>query len=180
MQCIHTYYPLYHDVIRTVPPVDTDIHHHISRTLLSTSPIRKSIIQSDQSYNSCGNQKTIQFTIPSFDSSSTLSPHSVIHQTFHFHCTPIKILTKKHYPRPIQELLPYVIHNNNIHYPLVQHIDLVQPIFPTPSTPPMICLTTIKTRLDPTETNVPFISPFHLRCGYIRSIQVTPPRIHTK
>ena len=44
----------------------------------------------------------------------------------------------------------------------------------------MVCLTTTKIRLDLIENTFPFISPFHLWCGHIRSIQVTPPRIHTK
>ena len=124
MQRIHTYCPLYHDVVRNVTPVENETQHNISCTLLSTSPISKGDTQSVQPYNTrnirtiqklytiiytyrCGHKKTIQFTIPSSDSSSTsqttisMSPYKVIKQTFHFHCVPIKPPTKKHNPRPI-------------------------------------------------------------------------------
>ena len=134
----------------------------------------------------CGHKKTIKFTnLPSNLPSTSpinkpLSTFTVINQTFNFHCIPVISLKKKHYPSLTQNIMTHIIPNNNICHPLVSHNDLLQSIPPTPHTPPMICLITIKMRIAPTATTAPYIYPFQLRYGYIRSIQVTPPCIHTK
>ena len=142
MHHIQTYCPLYHNGVHNAPPVDHDLQHHIPSTLSSKTPIIKSNIPSVQpciklnmlsiqklctiiyTYR-CGHKKTIKFTIPSLDSPSnspTTTPvflYTFINQTFNFHCIPIKSLQKKPYPRPIQNILTHVIHNNSIYHSLV-------------------------------------------------------------
>ena len=166
MHRIHTYYPLYHDGVHNAPPVGHDLQNHIPSTLPSKTPIINSNILSVQPYTKrnilpiqkvctviytyrCGHRKTIKFTISSLDSPSNsstttpVSPYIVINQTFYIHCIPIKSLQKKPSPRPIQNILTHVIHNNIICYPLVSYTDLLKPLPLTPPTPPMMCLTTI-------------------------------------
>ena len=203
MHRIQTYYPLYHDGVHNAPPVDHELQHHTPSTLPSKKPIIKSNILSVQPCTKRNmlsiqklytiiytyrydHKKTIKFIIPSLylpsnsPTTTPVSPYTVINQTFNFHCIPIKSLQEKPYPRPIQNILTHVIHNNNICHPLVLYTDLLKPIPLTPPTPQMMCLTTIKMRIAPTKTNVPFIRPFQLRCGHIRSIRFTPTCIHNK